>query len=244
MKETIYHKNVPFTMIANSVFSDPSLSLKAKGLFGYIYSKPDDWDFAADRIANECSDGVDSVQATLKELQDAGYLVRQRKPNGKMAYYATYQPKREIPFQVNSLKGKIPSISKTDINTKTEEESKRTAEASSASWKNDVKTFFNKADDVGIAMTREEFVLMCRGSSQANIRLLGEYADERKIGNATRGQWRQFGVRNMKSAKRLAPYTERQLAKAMALMEKDLKENGGFITKWGLETLEKYIDLV
>ena len=34
-------QNVPFTMVANEVLKDPKLSFKAKGLYAYLFSKPD-----------------------------------------------------------------------------------------------------------------------------------------------------------------------------------------------------------
>ena len=94
----------------------------------------------------------------------------------------------------------------------------------------------------GVAMSTPEFVLMCRASKWSHIRLIGEYADERKPEFSTRGQWKEFGKRNMRPARRLSPYTEKQLDMAISRMNKDLKANGGFISKWSLETLEKYLD--
>ena len=100
----------------------------------------------------------------------------------------------------------------------------------------------NERKDEGEAMGLKEFVLMCRGSMFGHIRLIGEYADEKESEFTTRGQWREFGRRNLRVARQLAPYTERQRSDAMEKMEKDLKENGGFISKWTLETLQKYLD--
>lgn len=57
------------------------ISLKAKGLFAYIQSKPDGWDFSAERIANHIKEGLQSVSSALKELEKSGYLVRQKKQN-------------------------------------------------------------------------------------------------------------------------------------------------------------------
>lgn len=51
--------------------------MKAKGLYVYIQSKPDDWDFSGDRIAkNETSDGRASIYAGLDELENSWYLHR------------------------------------------------------------------------------------------------------------------------------------------------------------------------
>lgn len=60
-----------YGVIPNSVLHDAELSLKAKGLYGYIQSKPDGWEFSAERIMNECKDGLESVRAGLRELESS-----------------------------------------------------------------------------------------------------------------------------------------------------------------------------
>ena len=82
--------NVPFTMVANEVLSRADLSLKAKGLYAYLFSKPDDWDFAAQRIAEECKEGKDVVFRVLKELERGKLLERRRLPSGRMEYHLSY----------------------------------------------------------------------------------------------------------------------------------------------------------
>jgi len=62
--------------IPNSILNNEELSLKAKWLFWYIQSKPDDWDFSAERIAQNHKDWIDSVMAWLKELEINWFLER------------------------------------------------------------------------------------------------------------------------------------------------------------------------
>lgn len=109
---------VPFTQIANTVLQNPKLSFKAKGLFGYIYSKPNDWDFSSDRISEESTDGRDSILSAMKELETLGYLSRKKKPNGRVDYFLTYDPdpKAENPI-VDTQKRKTRPISKKDTTT-------------------------------------------------------------------------------------------------------------------------------
>lgn len=108
-----------------------------------------------------------------------------------------------------------------------------------------VDTFFKKnPKDESALMSLADFVLMCRGSAHRHIRIIGEYAQDRDFNYTTRGQWREIGVRNLRTAKRLSPFTDRQLTTAADLMDKDLKENGGFISSWTLETIEKYLEQI
>jgi hypothetical protein len=78
-----------FATIHNSVAQSNRLSLKAKGLYVYIQSKPDDWDFSAERISKEVKEGIRAVKSGLKELENVGLLKRipKKEQNGKWAGY-------------------------------------------------------------------------------------------------------------------------------------------------------------
>lgn len=52
-----------FSVIPHSLLYNASVSAKAKGLYAYIQGKPDGWDFSAERIALEMSDGRDGIRA-------------------------------------------------------------------------------------------------------------------------------------------------------------------------------------
>lgn len=94
-KQSFYKHNIPFTQVANEVICSKKLSFKAKGLCAYLMSKPQGWNFSADRIANESNDGRKAVLKGLKELEDVGYLYRVKMPNGRVDYHlkVTLNPK-------------------------------------------------------------------------------------------------------------------------------------------------------
>ncbi len=79
-----------FTQIKNEVLSDRSISFKAKGIYAYMFSKPDGWEFAAERIQVDGADGRKAVLAGLKELEQAGYLERKKLQSGKVEYYLSF----------------------------------------------------------------------------------------------------------------------------------------------------------
>lgn len=60
---------------------DPTASMKARGIYGYIQAKPDDWDFSAESIAAESADGRESIQTWLRELEKLGWLERIKSRN-------------------------------------------------------------------------------------------------------------------------------------------------------------------
>ena len=63
-----------FTMVSNSVLNDPALSFKAKGVFVYLWSKPDDWVVRIKDLCNHGQEGKTAIYSALQELEDAGYL--------------------------------------------------------------------------------------------------------------------------------------------------------------------------
>ena len=83
-----FTKNIkrPFGWEPNEIIFNPNLSLKAKGLWLYMNSKPERWHFASERIADECSDGITSIRAGLKELADAGLLKWKKQGDGRIIY--------------------------------------------------------------------------------------------------------------------------------------------------------------
>jgi hypothetical protein len=117
MKERLTKKGIPFAQIANEFLNDKTLSLKAKGLFAYLYSKPEDWDFSMFRIKNDCTDGKASVRIGLKELENAGYLLRTKQSDGRMHYHLTYQPCSENRNEPDSEKAKFRKSQVAKIGT-------------------------------------------------------------------------------------------------------------------------------
>lgn len=67
-----------YTVMSNYHLRDKSLSLKAKGLLSLMLSLPENWDYTTRGLARICKDGVDSICATVRELEGAGYIVRAR----------------------------------------------------------------------------------------------------------------------------------------------------------------------
>ncbi len=121
--------NIPFTMVANEVLRSEVLSWKAKGLYAYLFSKPEGWDFAGDRIVKEGLDKRHSVFAGLRELEEKGYLRRQRHPSGRVEYHLLFSENPDVGNQQMGLLeplannrtlrksplAKISTVSNTDV---------------------------------------------------------------------------------------------------------------------------------
>lgn len=115
---------IPFTQVANGVLNDKRLSAKAKGLYAYLYSKPDGWDFAIDRIALDMTDGRKSINEGLKELEVLGFLTRKRQSDGRVLYVVHFPPiepnaqnGHEVNIEPNAQKAIVPKSHMTKMGT-------------------------------------------------------------------------------------------------------------------------------
>ena len=79
-------ENIPFTQIPNVIIYDENLSAQAKGVACYLFSRPDGWSFNYIEIASHFKNSEDTIRKFLIELEDAGYLTREKiREGGKFA---------------------------------------------------------------------------------------------------------------------------------------------------------------
>ena len=106
--------------IPNDLLNSIHISFKAKGMYAYIQSKPDNWEFSAERISKQVKEGLPSVISALKELENFGYLARNRYQNNKGFWVVDYLL-YEIPIEENLIIGKPneenPNIGKQSNNS-------------------------------------------------------------------------------------------------------------------------------
>lgn len=120
-----------FTQVKNAVLYDPNLTMKAKGLFAYLSSKPDGWRFRSERIAEDNKDSRDSVRSGIRELEELGYLERNKLGDRTMEYIIHNKPKTEKPSLTETEKardgkshsGKIRLTSNTEGDSNTDTDS-------------------------------------------------------------------------------------------------------------------------
>ena len=95
-------KTRDYTVMSNHHLRDKTLSLKAKGLLSLMLSLPEEWDYTTKGLARICKDGVDSICAGVRELEEHGYVIRQRVRNtngqlGAIEYTILEQPRPPEP---------------------------------------------------------------------------------------------------------------------------------------------------
>ena len=97
-------KKKGYTVISNSVLRNKNLSLKAKGLYAYMWSLPDDWNYSVEGLTKVLKEGKDAINMALKELEKEGYLVRSTlRRDGKFSDidYTLYEEPQTLPFTEN-----------------------------------------------------------------------------------------------------------------------------------------------
>lgn len=127
---------VPYGMVPNLLLNDNLISLKAKGLFSFMQSKPDGWNFSVEKIAFQCKESKSAISEGLKELESFGFLIRKKQQTGNgfvVDYHLFFTPKRkkpkanfqsleiqslENPTSENPIIGKSVNNSKKDLSKK------------------------------------------------------------------------------------------------------------------------------
>lgn len=70
----IAQHNREFSIISNAIFQNPHLTWKAKGLLGYLLTRPENWQVNVQDLVKMSTGGRDQVYGILKELKLLGYL--------------------------------------------------------------------------------------------------------------------------------------------------------------------------
>lgn len=116
MPDYIKKYDTGFTQVANVVLNDENLSLEAKGLYSYLFSKPSGWEFHPSTMAKDLKESHKTILRIVKELIEKGYIKRtQSNVNGKFGGNV-YEFNRidEIPYAQKSACGKTYTHNNTN----------------------------------------------------------------------------------------------------------------------------------
>lgn len=94
-----------YGVIPNELLNNKEVTFKAKGLYAYIQSKSEDWDFSCEKIAIQSRESIDAIKTGIKELESIGYLKRIKIHNEKGYFDTEYilyeKPMKDIPILEN-----------------------------------------------------------------------------------------------------------------------------------------------
>ena len=80
-------KNKNYSVISNECFKDISISARAKGIYAYVMTLPDDWKISKKELYKHFAEGEKALDTAFNELKDKGYVEvkKERNVNGKFA---------------------------------------------------------------------------------------------------------------------------------------------------------------
>ena len=94
-------RNKGYTVMSNHHLRNKDLSLKAKGLLSQMLSLPEDWDYTLKGLSLINREQIDAIRAAVRELEQAGYIVRSRERDsqGRLrgADYIIYEQPQPVP---------------------------------------------------------------------------------------------------------------------------------------------------
>ena len=210
----------------NKLLNNSDITLKAKGLFGFLQSKPNGWKFSAFRISKQTKDGPESVRTALKELEENGCLKRKavRDENGKWNgydYYLLEPPKGDKPSTDNPSSDKPSTenhitLSKKDISK---------------------KDISNKEIDIAKETFAFSEQLLKMEQDSRHIQIIALYWKYKEFNFDNKEQYQSSLKRDLKPASVLKGYSNDKISRVMAWLDKNMSN-----IKWTLETIHKYID--
>lgn len=78
MSDILKKQQLNFTMIPNTLICDPTISSKAKAVYCYLYSRPDDWQFYTKEIEKNFKEGRDAINSAISELISFGWIEKEQ----------------------------------------------------------------------------------------------------------------------------------------------------------------------
>lgn len=73
---------VPFGIVPNELLNNKEVSMKSKGLFAFMQSKPEGWNFSVEKLSFLCKESKLSISKGLQELESFGFLTREKHQSG------------------------------------------------------------------------------------------------------------------------------------------------------------------
>lgn len=68
-----------FTIVPNAMFLDERLSIEAKGVLGFLLSRPHKWQVRLEHVGRTLRIGRKKLQRIFRELISAGYVTREQR---------------------------------------------------------------------------------------------------------------------------------------------------------------------
>lgn len=218
MRQILTKQESGFVQIKNSVISE--LPCELLGLYVYIYSKPDDWDFSAYRIATDLKMHRNTCEKYIKQLEELGYIERERLSTGKMNYYINHDKKPLLKKDtvIKTHSDRIVPISNT--------ESKQT--------KKDNKYISSSVEEVEEDFNSNSYIEEMTENTQKHIRLIGFFFQEKGFKFDTKAQVQESIKANVAVARTLTKIFSTEDIRRAILWSKEVCPDS-----WTIHTIKK-----
>ena len=113
----IKNKTENFTIVSNEVFKRNDVSARAKGLYAYIMTLPDDWKIYKQEIFTHFSEGKNALDSAFKELERLGYISKEKAKNEKGQFvgwdYTIYESATED-IETDCMENRVSDLPKSE----------------------------------------------------------------------------------------------------------------------------------
>jgi hypothetical protein len=145
----IKNKTENFTIVSNEVFKRNDVSARAKGLYAYIMTLPDDWKIYKQEIFTHFSEGKNALDSAFKELEKLGYITKEKTKNEKGQFvgwdYTIYESATED-IETDRMENRVSdlptSVNRQLLNT----DSLQNTEKQSTEKQNIEQSFFDNEE--------------------------------------------------------------------------------------------------
>lgn len=150
---------INFTQVPNEIINDKNVSLKAKGLYLYMVSKPDNWEFSFKGMSSQLLESIPAIMRIIDELVKYGYMQKiKSRVNGRQStndyilHESPYFPSDSQNVIQQMRFSKCDSLNVTTSNTiKTNKEKEKNNKSSSVE---------QKEKKISFKSFREKFILL------------------------------------------------------------------------------------
>jgi len=121
MNNKLTKQAVGFVQISNDFLNDTNISLKAKGLFSYMYSKPNNWNFTLKGMGSQLKESHNAITTAIKELKAFGYVDYKKNKDGSGEYllYSQQLVEENKPINPKPQNKVMGTVSKKEVSKRT-----------------------------------------------------------------------------------------------------------------------------
>ena len=218
-----------FATTPNEILNHEELSLRAKGMFAFLQSKPENWQFSNDRIALQLKESSKVVRKVLQELEQFGLLKRSNRKKDEEGKWTGYDYTLFNSINIISNKPSLPKRVERIIGNTDNREDISKQEISK-------KDIVIKNISIAETSSAGEVIPDLLNDNQKHIQIIGLYAISKNIDFKSKKQQQDFIKRNIRPARLIDSYDLERIKETIRY----LMINADF--KWTLESVGKYID--